>query len=123
MQKIFIYLSLLIFGISPLLSDETQKQPTEINKLVSKIKDATPSDKRVLINELKVKLRDLNRESRQKIMMDLRKSFNKKGLSMQTQKRGSNQSDNITPQKRRMEQSKNRPMKNRPMKNGQQKGR
>ena len=56
--------------------DKTQKvsEPT-IATLISQIKEAKPDNRRVLMNQLKVKLREMNKESRQKTMRELKKSF------------------------------------------------
>lgn len=86
MRKLFIYLSLIIFSSTSILADKLPTQPSEIDILISKIKNTKAPDKRVLMNQLKVKLREMNQETRTKAMINLRKSFNKSGKQSQTQK-------------------------------------
>lgn len=80
MKTLLRYLSLALFTATLLSADTTETNPTGITELVSKIKSAKPEDKRVLINQLKVKLRVMNKETRKQTMMHLRKSFTKKGM-------------------------------------------
>ncbi len=67
--------------------DKTQKvsEPT-IATLISQIKEAKSDNRRVLMNQLKVKLREMNKESRQKTMRELKKSFSKESCKAGQQK-------------------------------------
>jgi len=47
-----------------------------IKALVEKVKKAEPSQRRLLMNELKTKLRSMHQETRTQVMLDLRRSFN-----------------------------------------------
>jgi hypothetical protein len=47
-----------------------------IKALVEKVKTAEPSQRRLLMNELKIKLRSMHQETRTQVMLDLRRSFN-----------------------------------------------
>jgi len=70
---IFLYLSfsLVVFAEStPIVSDNIRVQ-----SLVKQVKSAQPSDKRVLMNRLKVMLRHTNQVHRMKVMKDLKQSF------------------------------------------------
>ncbi len=75
MQTLFIFLSLICFWTNALLADTISKEPIKVETLVSEIKNATPENKRILMNQLKLKLRAMNQQSRAKAMMSLRKSF------------------------------------------------
>ncbi len=121
MQKLFIYLSLIIFGSSVLLSNEMQTKPSEIDTLISEIKSAKSPDRRVLMNRLKVKLRTMNQETRRKTMMSLKKSFGKNGSNKMGQHRQKRDGSGKNMQgDRGNQQPQNRP--NRPNRNGQHKG-
>ncbi len=110
MRYVFICLSILFLSPYTVLA---QEQPSKIQELITQIKSAEPSDKRALMNELKVQLRALNQESRKKVMMGLRKTFNKKGSPMQIRKNAPAHSGKASPQEKVTQQKNNRPMKNR----------
>jgi hypothetical protein len=97
-----IYLGILFFSLS-LHSEELQQsiqiedktidiviensskpEVPSISSLIEQIKSAKVDDKRVLMNQLKLQLREMNKESRQKAMRDLKKSFS--GKKQHTQK-------------------------------------
>jgi len=122
MQKLFIYLSLIIFGSTALLAAEMPTKPSEIETLISEIKGANSPDRRVLMNQLKVKLRTMNQETRRKTMMNLRKSFGKNGSNQMHKNRPTNRGNqrNNMQEKRGEQRPQNRP--NQPMRNGQKKG-
>ena len=63
---IFILFSLSLFAQEPALAT-----------LISQIREAKVEDRRVLMNQLKVKLREMNKESRQRTMRELKHSFSK----------------------------------------------
>ncbi len=77
MQTLFIFFSLICFWTNALFADEIPKEPIKVEMLITEIKSAKPEERRTLMNQLKVKLRAMNRESRAKAMMDLRNSFAK----------------------------------------------
>ncbi len=52
------------------------KQNT-IKTLIQEVKKAPPSQRRVLMNKLKIELRTMNKETRKQTMIELRNSFNK----------------------------------------------
>lgn len=121
MQKLFIYLSLIIFGSSALLAKDLPNQPSNIDALISDIKSAKSSDRRVLMNQLKVQLRAMNQETRSKTMMSLRKSFGKNGSNKMHQRRQKRDGSGKNLQgERGKKQPTNRP--NLPNRNGQNKG-
>ena len=74
MRYVFIFI-LNISIVSLSFAIELETQHLEISTLISKIKTAKSSDRRLLINELKIKLRDVNQEHRIKAMQELRKSL------------------------------------------------
>ena len=70
------------------------KSPS-IGTLIEQVKIAKVEDRRVLMNQLKVQLREMNKESRQKAMRELKKSFSKKGDQHQTQRRYNKEHKNL----------------------------
>jgi len=86
MKTLFIFFSLVCFWANTLFADEIPKEPIKIEVLITQIKSAKPEDRRTLINQLKLDLRAMNQGSRQKAMMNLRKSFGNKGAHGQTQR-------------------------------------
>ena len=72
---LIVLTTFLMFGTSVYAQTNTGKEET-IKSLVEKVKQAPPSQKRVLMNQLKVKLRSMSKENRQQVMMDLRHAFN-----------------------------------------------
>lgn len=75
MRSVFISLVFISLISSTLFCEELEKQSTQIDTLISKIKNAKSSDKRVLINQLKVQLREMNRETQIEVMRELKNSF------------------------------------------------
>ncbi|HEO98552.1 MAG: hypothetical protein JW682_02770 [Campylobacterales bacterium] len=92
MRYFFITIFILFFASHTLLAEESQQPSTDIQKLVSQIKKAPPSQKRVLMNQLKMKLRKMNEKTRQEVMSDLKNSFTQKGDSMRTSQGAQNTS-------------------------------
>ena len=66
---VYIFLSINIFA---------QSSNVSIKSLVEQIKRAKPEDRRILINQLKIQLRKVNREKRKKSMLELKRSLNSK---------------------------------------------
>ena len=83
MHKLIILI--LSFFILTLQIDAQEKTDLteEINLLISQIKNSSSNDRRIAMNKLKIKLRQMNKESRKKIMLDLQKSFTAKSTSLQ----------------------------------------
>jgi hypothetical protein len=52
-----------------------QNPNISIKTLVEKIKRANPDERRILINQLKIELRRVNRENRKRSMMELKRAF------------------------------------------------
>jgi len=73
----FLFIPLLFISLisSTLFCEELEKQSSHIETLISKIKSAKASDKRILMNQLKVQLREMNRETRSEVMRELKNSF------------------------------------------------
>jgi hypothetical protein len=72
-------LSLLFY--LPVYAEEvlpTVPEPT-LQELIAQVKEAPNEQKRVLMNTLKIRLKSMNKESRQKTMIELKKSFSKQG--------------------------------------------
>ncbi|MFT7879334.1 MAG: hypothetical protein ABXS91_02980 [Sulfurimonas sp.] len=84
MQYFFIFLLILFFSSVTLDAEEVKPSSTDIQTLVSQIKKAPASKKRVLMNQLKIKLRKMNEKSRKEVMANLKSSFAQKDQAMQT---------------------------------------
>ena len=65
-------------------SISTAQQPI-LQELIAQVKSAPNKQKRVLMNQLKVHLKTMNKENRQKTMIELRKSFAQKGIQPKIQ--------------------------------------
>jgi len=73
----FIYVIFLLLFSSVINAEELHvpiKKPS-IQTLIQRVKNAKVKDKRVLINQLKIQLRTMNKESRHNVMVELKKSF------------------------------------------------
>ena len=83
-----------------LYAKQTDQVNTDIQKLVSQIKNAPSSKKRVLINQLKVILREANADTRVKIMNDLKSTFAKNTVTTHGSltKQGSKMGENAVAQ-------------------------
>ncbi|MGC9350647.1 MAG: hypothetical protein ACP5D3_01540 [Sulfurovum sp.] len=82
MQYFFIFLLILFLSGVTLYAEEMKASSTDIQTLVSQIKKAPASQKRVLMNQLKIKLRKMNEKSRKEVMANLKSSFAQKGQTM-----------------------------------------
>jgi hypothetical protein len=70
-----ILISFILLGT--LLHGETKRvKETSVASLVTQVKKAPSSQRRVLMNQLKIKLRSMSKENRRQVMMDLRHTFN-----------------------------------------------
>jgi len=67
--------------ITPKASTPTVNTTDPIKRLIREIKGAKVKDRQELMNQLKVQLREINKESRQKAMMELKTSFTSKANS------------------------------------------
>jgi len=108
-----IYLSLILFSLTlhaeegqepiqlkPIKIDTSIEKHKEIKSpsigsLIEKVKRAKVEDRRVLMNQLKVQLREMNKESRQKAMKELKKSFSTKGHQRHTHRRCNTEHKNL----------------------------
>ena len=79
MNNIFRIFLLIVFLYSAMFGDTLAKEDATENimHLISKVKKAKASERRVLMNQLKLSLRQVNQASRQRIMLQLRKNFNR----------------------------------------------
>lgn len=85
MHYFFVPILILFLFTYTLYAQQDSKQASDIQKLVLKIKKAPATEKRVLINELKLKLREANEDTRAKTMENLKNTFAKNGSSMSGQ--------------------------------------
>jgi len=61
----------------PVIVAEQTTEATMLKGLINQVKKAEIKDRRVLMNKLKIQLRAMNKESRHKAMVELKKSFAK----------------------------------------------
>ena len=87
MQTLFIFFTIITFWATTLFASDILTKPSEVEVLLTQVKKAQPEEKRELMNQLKLKLRAMNQESRTRAMMDLQKSFAKKGKGSNTQQK------------------------------------
>lgn len=74
-KKRSIILVSFMVAVSCAFGTPTQDQQTSLKSLISKVKNAPPSQRRVLMNQLKIKLRSMQQSSRRAVMLELRKAF------------------------------------------------
>ncbi len=83
-------------------------QELTIQELIEQVKSAPNEQKRALMNQLKVQLRTMNQDSRDKAIKELKKSFIKKEMHTKSQKRQKNhetsQHSNHQPKFRHLQQ-------------------
>jgi hypothetical protein len=91
------YLTVLIISLF-VASSSFGDESLDVTTLVSKIKDAKPSEKRVLINELKVKLRSMNQETKNEVMSQLRRSNNMQNTKSQHMNQNTHKNTSIKKQ-------------------------
>jgi len=86
-QLTIIFLS-CVLSISLLSAKEKNSHNPSVQHLINKVKNATGDQRRVAMNALKIQLRSMNQETRQRVMVDLQKSFNSNqhGSHMNSQK-------------------------------------
>ena len=60
---------------SPIEREEEPLPTPQIKELIEEVKNAPDEKKRLLINQLKIRLKSMKRESRHKAMVELKKSF------------------------------------------------
>jgi ribosome recycling factor len=81
-MKIIRYITLLTLSFYlPLNANEMGESVTlSVQNLLLQVKQAPDSQKRVLMNQLKMQLKKMNTESRKEVMRKLKKSFGGKGM-------------------------------------------
>ncbi|NOZ90742.1 MAG: hypothetical protein GXO60_05615 [Epsilonproteobacteria bacterium] len=83
-KYMIIYLFFVLFSFTLFAEDNAE---VSIKALIERIKEAGVEDKRVLINQLKLELRKMNKESRKKTVMELKNSLNQKKVNIGHQNR------------------------------------
>jgi len=68
---------LLLFSSVMYAEEIKTPNPPSIKTLIEQVKRAEVKDRRLLMNQLKLQLRKMNKESRHSAMMELKKSFSK----------------------------------------------
>jgi len=74
-KYILVLFSFFVLSSSAYAEHEGVDKET-IKALVTKVKKAAPSERRLLINELKIQLKSMHQETRRQVMLDLRRAFN-----------------------------------------------
>jgi hypothetical protein len=74
MRKYILILFFILFSFNTYAKEN---QDVSIKVLIEKIRRADVKDRRKLINQLKLKLRKVNKENQKKMAMKLKKSLNK----------------------------------------------
>jgi len=77
---------------APTTVSPTIEQQSNLQKLINQVKNAPNKEKRVLMNQLKVQLKSMNKESRQQAMKELKKSFAKKEKHSQQKQQANHES-------------------------------
>jgi hypothetical protein len=65
----------VVVTFTPIAEEIPETQEPTLQELILEVKNAPNEQKRVLMNQLKLHLKTMNKESRQKTMMELKKSF------------------------------------------------
>ena len=84
---LFFYLPLYASESIPSIVTSTTETPTSVDVLITQVKNAPDDQKRVLMNQLKIQLRKMNKESRIKTMKELRKSFSNHKMEQREQQK------------------------------------
>jgi len=80
-MKIIIYITILIPSLYlPLNANQLESISPSVKELLIQVKQAPDKQKRILINQLKLRLKNMNKESRKEAMIELKKSFLRKGI-------------------------------------------
>ena len=74
-KYILVLFSFFVLSSSAYAEHKGAEKET-IKALVDKVKKAKPSQRRLLMNELKIQLRTMHQETRTQVMLELRRSFN-----------------------------------------------
>ena len=74
MKKYAFLYTIYVLFFSSLYAEELQ---SSVQKLIQQVKNAKVDNRRQLMNQLKVELRNMNKESRHSAMLELKKSFSK----------------------------------------------
>ena len=88
MYKIIIFLYIFFTMYAYATPVNTLSEQQRVQSLVKQVKTAKPSDKRILMNRLKIMLRKSNHEHRMQIMKELKKSFSSKHMMHQGRHKG-----------------------------------
>ena len=74
-----------VLPIEPIkVTEETQPKEPSISHLIQEIQKAKPDEKRLLMNQLKIQLREANKAHRQKVILALKKAFSNRESHRQT---------------------------------------
>ena len=74
-KYILVLFSFFVFFSQTTYAEHKETDKNAIKALIAKVKIVEPSQRRVLMNELKVMLRSMHQETRTQVMLDLRRSF------------------------------------------------
>ena len=83
MKQLFILVLSLFLTVSLLNANKKTSDEQTVKQLVQKVKQSKGDERRKAMNALKVQLRSMNQNTRQKVMMDLQKGFSGEQQGMQ----------------------------------------
>jgi hypothetical protein len=90
-KYILVLFSFFVFFSQTVFAEHKEVDKAAIKALIAKVKTVEPSQRRVLMNELKVMLRSMHQETRTQVMLDLRRSFsNNRGSQTRNSAKQSN---------------------------------
>lgn len=90
MRHRMLVFSLVVLFHSSVYAQTKIEDKSSVQALVAKVKNAPPSERRVLMNALKIKLRSMQQETRTHVMLGLRRAFNTQQAQMHTQQMHTN---------------------------------
>jgi len=76
-KYILVLFSFFVLLPQSLLSETKLTNERAVKALIEKVKTVAPSERRILMNELKITLRSMHKETRKQVMLQLRSTFNK----------------------------------------------
>jgi len=90
-KYILVLFSFFVFFSQTVFAEHKEVDKAAIKALIAKVKTVEPSQRRVLMNELKVMLRSMHQETRTQVMLNLRHSFsNNRGSQIKNSAKQSN---------------------------------
>lgn len=85
-KYLLVLFSFFVFFSQTAYAEYKETDKNAIKVLIAKVKTVEPSQRRVLMNELKIMLRSMHQSTRTQVMLDLRRAFSN-DRSVQTRNR------------------------------------